>query len=313
LAVVLELLLERVPEAGARLVRVLTNGFIGVDTGGIELLGIRTQVVTAEGRPDLEIRMPDRLAVLEVKFESGLRRGQLEGYREYLRTSGFARTQLVLLTKYPPMLPEDAEQPDVLLRWFAVADIIENELPGLMAADTVCHFLCQQFHDFLKERNMALAQVSWQLSEGTRDLHSFLVMLQEAAKACQVTTKRSVIAVRDIPKYVGFKLAGGKYWLGLDLENKGKLSFSTRSRIDPEAARRLGEGEVLRGSWVRTENQYCWRRTGDLESEQVHFYHRSKVEQIQWLEKFLRECLEMARRIETLDQPPIPPDESEEE
>jgi len=310
LAVILELLLERVPEAGARLVRVLTNGFIYVDAGGIELLEIRTQVVTAEGRPDLEIRMPDRLAVLEVKFESSLRRGQLEGYREYLRTSGFARTQLILLTKYPPLLPKDAEQPDVLLRWFEVADAIENELPGLMPADPVCHFLCNQFHDFLKGRNMALAQVGWHLSEGTRALHSFLVMLLEAAKACQVTTKRAVIAFRDIPKYVGFKLDGGKYWIGLDLEDPGKLWFSTRSQIDPKVARELGEGEVRKDSRSPLDR---WYRAGDLESEQVHFYHRSKVEQIRWLEKFLRECLELAHRIETRDQPPLPPDESEEE
>src|SRR3954454_24136523 len=94
LAVILELLLERVPEAGARLVRVLTNGFLCVDVDRIKLLEIRTQVVTAEGRPDLEIRMSDRLAVLEVKSESGLQRGQLEGYREYLRTSSFAQRRL---------------------------------------------------------------------------------------------------------------------------------------------------------------------------------------------------------------------------
>jgi hypothetical protein len=304
LAVILELLLERVPEVGARLVRVLTNGFISVDAGSIELLEIRTQVVTAEGRPDLEIRMPDRLAVLEVKAESGLQRGQLEGYREYLRTNGFAQTRLVLLTKYPPVFPEDAEQPDVLLRWFEVVDAIENELPDLMPADPVCHFLCEQFHDFLKERNMAIAQVGWQLSEGTRALHSFLVMLQEAAKACQVTTKRSVIASGGVPKHIGFKVDGGKFWLGLDLEDPGKLWFSTIAQIDPEAARQLGEGEVWRDEeppWLER-----WYRAGALESEQVHFYHRSKVEQIRWLENFLRECLEMARRIETPDQPPIP-------
>jgi hypothetical protein len=309
LAVILELLLERVPEAGARLVGVLTNGFIGVDVDRIKLLEIRTQPTTTEGRPDLEIRMPDRLAVLEVKSESGLQRGQLEGYREYLKTSGFAQTRLVLLTKYPPILPEGAERPNVFLRWFEAADAIENELAGLMTADPVCHFLCQQFHDFLKERNMALAQVSWQLSEGTRDLHSFLIMLQEASTACQVTAKRSVIAVRDIPKHIGFKVDDGKFWLGLDLEDPGKLWFSTIVQIDPEAARQLGEGEVWRDDgppWLER-----WYRAGDLESEQVHFYSRSKVEQIRWLENFLRDCLEMARRIETPDQPPIPEEPEE--
>src|SRR5439155_8294916 len=129
--------------------------------------------------------------------------------------------------------------------------------------------------DFLRERNMALAQVGWQLSEGTRALHSFLVMLQEAAKACQITTKRSVIAIRDVPKHIGFKVDGGKYWLGLDLEDPGKLWFSTNSQIDPEAARQLEEGEVWRDSGPPGLDR--WYRPGDLESEQVHFYHRSKV------------------------------------
>src|SRR5207244_2768119 len=124
---------------------------------------------------------------------------------------------------------------------------------------------------------------------------------------CQVTTKRSVLSFGDIPKYVGFKLEGGKYWVGLDLEDPGKLWFSTRSRINPETARQLGEGEVRKD--IRAAGQDRWYRAGDLESEEVHFYSRSKVEQIRWLEKFLRECLEMVHRIETPDQPPIPPEQ----
>jgi hypothetical protein len=315
LAVILERLLNRdtllTRVVGARLVAALTDGFIYVDAETAEMLEIRTQVTTAEGRPDLELRLPDRLAVCEVKFESGIRLGQLEGYREYLRTSGFLQTRLILLSKYPALLPEDSEQPDRVVRWYELADALERELPELKEADPPCHFLCEQFHTFLKERNMALAQVGWQLSEGTRALHSFLVMLQEAAKGCQVTTRRFLHSVKDIPKHVGFKLDGGKYFLGLDLEDPGKLLFSTRSRIDPEAARQLGEGEVRTDSWA--PGQPRWYRAADLDSEDVHFYSRSKVEQIRWLEKFLRECLQMARGIETPDQPPIPPDQPGEE
>jgi hypothetical protein len=315
LAVILELLLSSekagTRAAGARIVSALTHDFISVDAESTELLEIRTQVTTTKGRPDLEVRLPDRLAVCEVKLESALRLGQLEGYREYLRTSGFAQTRLILLTKYPPLLPKAAEQPDEIVRWYELADAIECELPELKQADPPCHFLCEQFHAFLKERNMALAQVGWHLSEGTRALHSFLVMLHEAAKGCQVTTKRFFHSIKDIPRYVGFKLDGGKYFLGLDLEDPGKLWFRTQSRIDPEAARQLGEGDVRTDPWAA--GQPRWYRAGDLESEEVHFYSRSKVEQIRWLEKFLRESLEMARRIETPDQPPLPPDQPGEE
>jgi hypothetical protein len=38
----------------------------------------------------------------------------------------------------------------------------------------------------------------------------------------------------------------------------------------------------------------------------VHFFSRSKVSQIEWLIGFVRECLTMARSIQTPDQPPIP-------
>ncbi|HJT76955.1 MAG TPA: hypothetical protein VJ739_07100 [Gemmataceae bacterium] len=301
LAVILETMLEQEPNVGIRLVSALTGGFITVDEEGAQTLEIRTQVSTTEGRPDLEIRLPDWLAVVEVKVESPLRRGQLEGYREYLRTSGIPlpQTSLVLLTQYPPNLSSGEEHPDRMIRWYEVADAFEQELTEAKVSDPVCCYLCEQFLAFLKERNMGLAQVGWQLPEGTRALRNFLVMLQEAAKACQVSATKS-LSLDD----VGFKLDGAKYWVGLDLEKPQQLWFGTRCRIDREAAERLGVGEVTEENWVPGHAR--WWRTADLGSEEIHFYARSKVGQIQWLEEFLRDCLAKARSIETPDQPPIP-------
>ncbi|QJX00408.1 hypothetical protein FTUN_8038 [Frigoriglobus tundricola] len=51
----------------------------------------------------------------------------------------------------------------------------------------------------------------------------------------------------------------------------------------------------------------AWR---GLDSEAVHFYARSKVSQMQWLEEFIRESLTKARSVESADHPP-PPDDSE--
>jgi hypothetical protein len=56
--------------------------------------------------------------------------------------------------------------------------------------------------------------------------------------------------------------------------------------------------------WV--PGRYRWWRSAELNSEPIHFFARSKVSQMEWLEKFLRECLTLARSIETPDQPPIP-------
>lgn len=91
LAVILETLLDRVPEVGGRMVALLTDGFIRVDADSASTFEIHTQATIAQGRPDVEFRTPDRLAVCEVKVESDLRFGQLEGYRKHLRTSVFHR------------------------------------------------------------------------------------------------------------------------------------------------------------------------------------------------------------------------------
>ena len=52
-------------------------------------------------------------------------------------------------------------------------------------------------------------------------------------------------------------------------------------------------------------------RATELNSEDVHFFSKTKAGQMQWLEKFLRECLAQARSIETPDQPPIPDEPQE--
>src|SRR5216683_5856007 len=87
LALVLEQLLILAPEVGSRLTSRLTGGFADVppeDAGSIE---IRTQVEVGRGRPDLEVCTPYRLVWIEVKAESELRAGQLEGYRVLLNAS----------------------------------------------------------------------------------------------------------------------------------------------------------------------------------------------------------------------------------
>lgn len=305
LAVVLEQLLILAPEAGMRLVSQLTGGFIEVNPDGANIVEIRTQIETGQGRPDLEIRIPERLVWVEVKAESELRAGQLEGYRVLLGESGLARTRLVLLTRYWEVFQEDETRPDVEVRWFELADWLESELPAIKATGEVAGFLAQQFLDFLRGRSMYLTQVDWQLSEGVRALSNLLNMLLEAAAACKVPVKKSAGW-----GYSGINLDGLKYWIGVFHHEPGKLYFGTRCRIDPDAAKRLGVGELTEESWV--PGHYRWWRSAELYSEAIYFFSRSKVGQLQWLMTFLRECLDMAHSIETPDQPPIPeePEES---
>lgn len=304
LAVVLEQLIILVPQVGVRLVSRLTGGFIEVDPASAAIIEIRTQVETGQGRPDLEISSKDRLVWIEVKAEAQLRSGQLEGYRVLLGESGVEQTRLVLLTQYPEVFQSDESRPDLGIRWFEFADWLEMELPEVEATNKIAGFLARQFLDFLKERNMNLTQVGKYMPEGVRALANMLNMLLEAAVACKVSTEKS-----SSWKSIGFLLDGRKYWIGLGYDDPEKLVFVTRCRIDRDSATRLGEGELLEENWVPA--RYRWCRRVELSSEIVHFFERSKVSQMRWLEGFLRECLDQARSIETPEQPPIPDDPEE--
>lgn len=308
LALVLEHLLILAPEVGVRLVRQLTDSFIDVTPGDASTIEIHTQIETGSKRPDLEIGVPDRLVWIEVKVEDKLRKGQLEGYRVLLRGCGVEQTRLVLLTRYAEVFQAGETRPDLEIRWFEFAEWLESEMPVIESATDVGTFLTRQFLEFLRGRKMNLAQVGWQMPEGFRALANLFDMLFEAAASCKVSAKK---AVGWEPAWnIGINLDGRKYWLGVNSAEPDTLWFGTyRCRIDPEAAARLGVGEVEEDNSV--PGSYRWWRGVELNSEPVHFFARSKVNQMRWLMSFLRECLDMARSIETPNQPPIP-DEPEE-
>lgn len=184
------------------------------------------------------------------------------------------------------------------IRWFELADWLETELPAIEAAGDVAGFVARQFLDFLRTRGMTLTQVGKFMPEGLRAFGNLLNMLFEAAAACKVSTKKT--AGWD---YIGLKLDRGKYWVGIGLAEPEKLWFSTHCRINRESADRLGVGEVGEESWI--PGRYTWYRGVQLDSEEVHFFSRTKVSQMEWLEGFLRESMVMARSVETPDQPPI--------
>jgi hypothetical protein len=301
LALVLEQLLALAPAVGTRLVARLTDNFIQLAPDDASAIEIQPQVEAGEGRPDLEISIPHRLVWIEVKAEAELRAGQLEGYRVLLGERGVEQTRLILLTQYPEVFAEEDARPDHVVRWFEVADWLESEIAAAEEASAIAGFLARQFLDFLGARRMKLAQVGKYMPEGLRAWGSLLHMLFEAAAACKVSaTLKGAVGL----EYSGVKIDGPKYWVGVDYAEPEKLCFATRTRIDPAAASKLSDGEISEDKWV--PGGYCWWRSVDLNSELVHFFARSKVSQMEWLEGFLRECLEMARSIETPDQPPIP-------
>jgi hypothetical protein len=203
------------------------------------------------------------------------------------------------LTRYPEAFSPGDERPDKEVRWFEVADWLEAELPAAEASGAVAGFLVRQFLDFLGARGMTLTQVGKYMPEGLRALQSLLNMLFEAASACKVAVKKQA-GWDDI----GLYLEGRRYWVGVDYSEPDKLWFGTQCQIDREVAVQRGVGEVWDESWV--PGGYSWWRGVELDSEDVHFFSRSKVSQMEWLEAFLRESLTIARSIVTRDQPSIP-------
>jgi hypothetical protein len=175
---------------------------------------------------------------------------------------------------------------------------------GLELRDAPAKLLARQLLDFLEARSMTLVQVGKYMPEGLRALSNLMNMLFEAASACKVSVKKG--AGWD---YIGLKLDGSKYWVGVTFAEPEKLWFSTSSKIDPEAARKLGVGDLGEENWV--PGRFRWHRGIELDSEPVHFFSRSKVSQMQWLEGFVKECLALARKIETPEQPPIPEEPEE--
>ncbi len=289
LAVVLEHLLVLAPTAGKALVAKLTGNFIGVsdDADSIE---IRTQVVEERGRLDLEICTVNRRVWVEVKVESGLGPGQLEKYSGMLRNKSDEQNRLVLLTRYPE--EDSSADPDIRkLRWFQFADWLESEMNAISLASDTANFLAQQFLDFLEERGMTIERVEHYMPEGIRALSNLMNMLNETAVACNVPVKPTTGW-----GYVGLILDRGKYYVTLGFEEPGRRWFSTCRKINPEAAAKLGVGEVWEENWVPGHNR--WGTSLDLDSEQIHFFYHSKVGQMKLLEDWLQDCLSKASSIE---------------
>lgn len=303
LAHLLRYLLLHEAEAAVRLVEKLTHGFIALKSPEARTLEISTQVVLADGTPDVRLLRPGKqLAYIEVKAESDLGQAQLQRYRKLLDESGVPATALFVLTRYPVVLPEGGEQP-YLLRWYQVAEWIEQER-GRYSFQPVSAFLVHQFLEFLGAKNMSMGQVTWELAGGVRALRTLSSMLYEAASACGLKAQ-----LRGSADGLGVYLEGARYWTGVEYEWPEYLIFSLSGRpASKAAADKLG----LTVDERKNKHDCTWHREINLESEDVHFFARSKQSQLEWVEQFLKESLALAKQIELPESssPPVGADEA---
>ncbi|MBO0698202.1 MAG: hypothetical protein J2P46_07400 [Zavarzinella sp.] len=288
-AFLLQYLIEEEPQAAAGLLRSLTDGFLELQPGEARAVAVRTQIVTGEGTPDLSLRTLDKLAFVEVKSESPVSAPQLDKYRRLLRESGVPSTRLVLLTRHVIDLDPAALEAVLCIRWYQVADWVEVER-GRYTFKAVSAFLVQQFLGLLGTKGMTMSQVTWELSGGVRALRNFMNMLEEAAHVAGVK-----VQAKANTRHSGVSLDGGKYWVGINFDDPDRLIFQTEYQaVDPSAAEKLGTGYVYEWS---DKKGHGWGQELDLTAEHVHFYARPRASQMQLLESFIRESMDLARRV----------------
>lgn len=282
-------LLQNDPAVGVNLLAFLTQARLGVRVDNAKSVDVQTQVATDSGRPDMQIGTADHLVYVEVKLGSDVSPDQLGRYRRELDSSGFLNTTLVLLTRYPPEIEPVARVPDVSRRWYGVAEHLRGALAHC-AADSTSAFLIRQFLDFLQERGMTMEQVTWELKAGVKALENLMAMLDEVLEGRVPEHKISVGK-----EWAGYNIEGKKAWIGIHWADPTILTFHTwEVDIDSRVAEELGYGDTeKRGGRLR------WSVKLDLESEEEHFFARSRRSQMRRIEEFVDHSLAALKKLES--------------
>jgi hypothetical protein len=285
-------LLRHQPEAALRLLARLSGERMVLSPDRANEVELKTQGTTEGGRPDVQMRTREHLIVIEVKVESGLGWKQLGRYRKELQKSGAPITCLVLLTRHPMQREDCDEPPDVFVRWHEVGAWFEQELSSGGVNDPVSRHLMEELIGFLAARGMVMERIGWELIPGLRAMVNLKAMMAEAATACEVRVQPTVGN-----EFSCCHLEGKKYWLGFYYTEPRYLYLSTNQvAIDVEKARKLSFGAVSDYKWG--PSGFMWQDKLDLESEDVHFFARSRESQLRCLEQFIKRFLDAARTIE---------------
>ena len=128
---------------------------------------------------------------------------------------------------------------------------------------------------------MAVDKVGWQLAEGAKALVSLINMLRVALENESIAVKQESSAW----DYRGVYLTGKSYWIGVLLNTPSQLRFLfDKANPNVEALQQCG-WEMFRK---------CMTKTLDLESEQCHFFCRTKEQQLDELQRFVRATYDQA-------------------
>ncbi len=266
------------------------------ETLDLERISIITQAVTTKGhRPDIEISTQNHLIYIEVKVKSGLGKDQLDRYRKALDESNFNNTNLILLTKNPLLLDEDEEKADLNIRWYQIAEWLEDELEDDIVEKGSSRYLIKQFLDFLKERGMTLEQVSAEFTseefkQGINSLQNLMDMLNKSLRLADNTLSIKLDADLEWVGYY-FKIDSDWYWVGISYDVPNVLQFGTEAEITEDDLKKLDLG------YISPEDDNMWMY--DLNLEELSFFELPKAKQLEHLENFINKSLGAVKRLYT--------------
>jgi hypothetical protein len=141
-----------------------------------------------------------------------------------------------------------------------------------------------QFTEFLKARVMSVEKVNRRLSDGIQSLCSLVQMLREAAVNSGGQVTGAAPTMEDWG--VSFTIDNGLYWAGLNY-SESEILFLRVYGVNRNRAREIGFGSVQ----VWMPNSFSWWNRLDLESERVRFFAKTKSNQVECIEQFLRESI----------------------
>ncbi|WP_159452273.1 PD-(D/E)XK nuclease family protein [Singulisphaera sp. GP187] len=288
-------LLENEPDAALRILESLTAGTIIATAAKATAVKVTTQVTTVLGRPDIEISTLDTLVYVESKVESELGDRQLERYLEELAKAEVRSKVLVLLSRYPIQIHSSLVHAVKLRRWYQVADWLLGELQGQSIRSSVSRYLVEQFVGFLEVRGITMEAVGWEMVAGVRSFRALITMLSEALSASNAPKIAKDPSCWDS---CGYYFDDKKFWIGVSYDRPDTLTFMTQKiKIAANAVELAGSGRLQQETDPYFPSGRKWIIELSLNSEEVHFFARSRASQMLCIEQFLANSIACAQKI----------------
>ena len=307
------------PTIATNIIRKMTDGFLDLKKDQTEKINITTQTIIDEGKPDIEISTDEFLIFVEVKIDSEIGENQLMKYKDSLNNTKNKKTRLILLSRYPLTSSINGE-PDYAIRWYQIADWLENELENDQI-NAVSKYFIDQFYGFLKKRNLTISKVKSEVSKGLKsyqkrfgdiaeslkrmrsfekmnsdkDLHplrDLLKLMDQALTSIETETKPRLESGKMKGGWAGYVFDRLKYALCVYYSQPENLVFETFNlKINPNKY----DGEL--GVIWQEGKKLRWRNELNLADLDIQFFSSTKKTQLKIIEDFLKQSYQYSKTI----------------